>query len=299
MWDIIHGTYRVYIAGDCHCEEVGNAGVAPRKLGKWWISFEGHLKLKVDKGKKTTSWIVLPPRIDFDAQCNCSKRELREPFKPVQKPTTPPGTTTTPGGTTPPPFPPAGARFAEPCQNIQDEINADTDALAEAQREVDRLAGELEGAKVSLAGEKEKLAAVKAGSKEFDVTPEQIERKIQEIEGNIKGINRENERLYALQVRLMGALRDLATSLEECIKKHCPKEQACPTPPNGAVPPAKTGSGVSYEQDPFANGLLAYHNKLRTEVGSPPLQWSSALTDHAQGPARTIADTGQPQHSSA
>lgn len=289
-WDIVHGTYRVYIEGDCHCAEVGNVGVAPRKLGKWWISFEGHLKLSVDKTKKTTSWTVLPvSKMDFDAQCNCSKRELRKAFQPVEKPKSTTGTTTQPGGTSPPPFPPAGRKVCKPCQSIQDEIDKDTQALADAQTEVDRLARELEGAKASLAGEKEKLAAIKAGSKEFDVTPEQVERKIQELEATIKRINKENDRLYGAQVRLMAALRDLAKVLEDCIKKNCPEGQPCP-------PPAKTGSGVSYEQNPFAARMLDLHNSERTAVGVPPLRWNADLAEHSQVYANELARTGQLVH---
>lgn len=62
MWDIVHGTYRVYIAGDCGCKTIGSGAANPQRVGKWWISFEGHLKLNVDKQKKTASWTPLARR---------------------------------------------------------------------------------------------------------------------------------------------------------------------------------------------------------------------------------------------
>src|SRR5260221_7078260 len=141
VWDIVHGPYRVYIAGDCHCSQVGNAGVAPRSLGKWWISFEGHLKLVVDKEKGAVSWTVLSPTMDFDAQCACSKRELRKAFtRPVKEQ---PSTTGGAGGSTtptgPPPLPPAGRKVCKECQKIQDEIDADTAALNDVMEQVGQL----------------------------------------------------------------------------------------------------------------------------------------------------------------
>lgn len=92
---------------------------------------------------------------------------------------------------------------------------------------------------------------------------------------------------------------------DKCPPKRPQAGASCP-PPQPATPktsapeaePAKTIGLVSPPPtDPTAAGLLAYHNKLRAEVGSPPLQWSTVLTEHAQGYARIIADTGQPEHS--
>lgn len=50
--------------------------------------------------------------------------------------------------------------------------------------------------------------------------------------------------------------------------------------------------------DPTSAGLLAYHNQLRAEVGSPPLRWNQALAASAGQYARVLADTGQLVHSS-
>ncbi len=197
MWDIVHGTYRVYIHGDCHCAKVGQFGLEPSQLGEWWISFEGHLQLKVDKDKKTTSWTVLPPTMDFDAQCGCSKRKLRQAFAKVTKEQT---SVTAGGGgdtgtpTRPPPLPPAGRKVCKECQKIQDEIDADTNALADAQREVDILARNLEDANTRLAGAKQKLKDVTASPKSFTVTPEAVQKQIQDIEAEIKGIYAKNDR---------------------------------------------------------------------------------------------------------
>jgi uncharacterized protein YkwD len=92
---------------------------------------------------------------------------------------------------------------------------------------------------------------------------------------------------------------DIKTGEAVCPRKQNPKTATCPPAEKkaadgsvktiGLVPPAPT--------DPTAAGLLAYHNKLRADVGSPPLQWDPVLADHALGHARTIADTGQPVHS--
>lgn len=297
-WDIVHGTYRVYIAGDCHCKEVGNVGVAPRKLGKWWISFEGHLKLNVDKAKKTTSWTVLPvSKMDFDAQCNCSKRELREAFTTPGKGFVPaaPGTTAPPPPKGPGPLPPAGRKVCKECQKIQDEIDALTKTLAERKERISDLAGELFGANAKLESDKAKLAGVKANPKDYDITPEAVQKQVEADEATVKKIKAEGNKALNDQIRIEAQLRDLATQLEECLKKKCP----CPADgqKEGAPPPAKSGSsGVSYEQDPFAARLLELHNSERAAVGAPPLQWNGTLAEHAQQYANELARTGQLAH---
>ena len=50
--------------------------------------------------------------------------------------------------------------------------------------------------------------------------------------------------------------------------------------------------------DPTSAGLLAYHNQLRAEVGSPALRWNPALAASAGQYARVLADSGQLVHSS-
>jgi uncharacterized protein YkwD len=296
IWDIVHGTYRIYISGDCHCAKVGQFGLEPSQLGEWWISFEGHLQLKVDKEKKTTSWTVLPPTMDFDAQCGCSKRKLRTAFAKVTKEQT---SVTTGGGggtgtpTGPPPLPPAGRKVCKECQKIQDEIDADTETLSDARREVDILTRQLEDAKTRLAGTKERLKEVKASPKSFTITPEAVEKQIQDIEAEIKGINAKNDKLYAEQVRLMAALRDLARQLEECLKKCAEGKGVNETPP---IAPENKKKGVSYEPDPFAARILEIHNRERAAVHVPALAWNMQLAINAAAYAQELARTGQLVH---
>ena len=201
VWDIVHGTYRVYIEGDCHCTKVGQFGLEPTPLGKWWISFEGHLTLVVDKDKGTATWIPGSASMDFDAQCACSNRELRKAFVNVK-----PQTSVATGGgagkpSGPPPLPPAGRKVCKECQQIQDEIDADHKALQDAQSQVRDLAGELAGAQNRLAYAKQHPSASSAND-------------IEEAEADIKRIKAQSARLETEQVRLMEALRDLARQLE-------------------------------------------------------------------------------------
>lgn len=136
VWDIVHGTYRVFISGDCHCEMVGNVGVAPQRLGKWWISFEGRVKVTVDATKKPKAikWVVLDvKKMDFDAQCDCSKRELKKPFEEKQAACPVPGKGLT----------------AEERAKIQAEIDAKAAELAKFEQRFRQLYAELGGAKSS------------------------------------------------------------------------------------------------------------------------------------------------------
>lgn len=50
--------------------------------------------------------------------------------------------------------------------------------------------------------------------------------------------------------------------------------------------------------DRTSAALLAYHNQLRAQVGSPALRWSPTLAANAMAYARVLAETGQLQHSS-
>lgn len=50
--------------------------------------------------------------------------------------------------------------------------------------------------------------------------------------------------------------------------------------------------------DRTAAALLAYHNRLRAEAGSPPLRWSAKLAGNAAAYARALAYTGQLRHAS-
>src|SRR5262249_32269949 len=50
--------------------------------------------------------------------------------------------------------------------------------------------------------------------------------------------------------------------------------------------PSSTGSKISQSD---AQAALEYHNKVRKEVGSPPLEWSVELSAYAQAWAEHLA----------
>jgi hypothetical protein len=305
-WDIVHGSYRIYIAGDCHCKEVGNAGVAPRPLGKWWISFEGHLKLSVDKAKGTTTWIVLPPIMEFDAQCACSKRELRKAFARAEKQqsatTTGGGTTTpSPGGSTTPtgpaPLPPAGRKVCKECQKIQADIDADTQALEDVNAQIKTLAEQLAGAKGKLGSDRDRLADVKANPKDYDITPGAVQKQVEEDERAVKSIEDDGKKALDEKLRLESELRGLAKLLEDCIRTHCPEGHSSIVKPVHEVPVAAPApSEVAYHPDSFATRVLTIHNVERAEVGSPPLEWNQQLATDAAVYATQLARTGELVH---
>lgn len=58
---------------------------------------------------------------------------------------------------------------------------------------------------------------------------------------------------------------------------------------NAQVVPDKTGSKISKTDAQIA---LDHHNKVRKDVGSPPLQWSAELADFAQKWAEHLASEG-------
>jgi hypothetical protein len=47
----------------------------------------------------------------------------------------------------------------------------------------------------------------------------------------------------------------------------------------------------------YSHAMLDYHNTLRAEFGSPPLQWNSTLAANAFDYAKTMSETGQLLHS--
>jgi uncharacterized protein YkwD len=311
-WDIVHGTYYVYISGDCHCAMIGNAFAAPRPLREWWISFEGHLKLVVDKANGTASWVPLEPKMDFDAQCACSGRALRKAFSSVSKKTetsttgvnrTPTGLAvgggTTSGGTlttpvTPPPLPPPGRKVCKECQGIQDKIDADNAALADDIQQVQTLAGQLTGATGTLGGMKGKLEAVKASPADYTITPDQAQKQVDDAQAEVDRINKESARLEADQTRLKNELRDLAKQLDDCLKKHCPDEHS-------SVMRSSTETYAvslpAVKLDRFEERILDLQNEERAAVGAPPLRWNAELAQHAQEYANELAQTGQLAHS--
>jgi uncharacterized protein YkwD len=135
---------------------------------------------------------------------------------------------------------------------------------------------------------------VKASPKSFTITPEAVEKQIRDIEAEIKGINAKNDKLYAAQVRLMAALRDLARQLEECLKKNCPEEKAIrETPP---ISPENKKKGVSYEPDAFGTRILQIHNEERAAVHVPALRWDVQLAMNAMAYAQQLARAGQLIH---
>ncbi|MCB8964218.1 MAG: SCP-like extracellular [Bacteroidales bacterium] len=53
--------------------------------------------------------------------------------------------------------------------------------------------------------------------------------------------------------------------------------------------PGKTGSDIAQAD---AQALLNHHNKVRADVGCPPLQWSPQLAEYAQAWANHLASEG-------
>lgn len=263
VWDIVHGTYQVFISGDCHCEMVGNVGVAPQRLGKWWISFEGRLRVTVDKTKKEKAikWVVLDvKKIDFDAQCDCSKRELKKPFTETQ--------TACP--------PPVKGLTAEERAKIQADIDSKTAARKEIADKLKDAAAEQNAAKDNLAYDKAHPKSDPAAQK-------------RELEKDQKRIDEAKAKEYELQAedaKLLKEINDLKKKLES-------GTGAAPAPP-----PAKSSSGVGYEGDPFAMRILDAHNAERAAFGAPPLQWDGVLAANARGFADQLAGTGQLAHAS-
>ncbi len=291
IWDIVHGTYRIYISGDCHCAKVGQFGLDPTGLGEWWISFEGHMQLKIDKEKHTSSWIPGDARMDFDAQCGCSKRKLRSAFTKVTKEQTS-VTAGGGGGTTtgPPPLPPAGRKVCKECQKIQDEIDGDTKALEQVIEDVAQLDAEYRRAQAKLGQHEGSLDDPAA----YGTTKAALQQQIEADKAAIKAIEKKSGRLETEQVHLMAALRDLARQLEECLKKNCPDGKPVnETPP---IAPENKKKGVSYEPDPFATRILEIHNEERAAVHLPALRWDMQLAMNAAAYAQQLAMTHQLVH---
>jgi uncharacterized protein YkwD len=259
VWDIVHGTYSVLISGDCHCEPAGNTGVAPQKLGKWWITFKGHLKITIDKTKteKTVKWVVQPVDPDpdgmrFKAQCNsCPETELPPPFIEKQQ-------------TCPPPAP----------TPLTPDERAKIEAEAEAKKKArDDLTGKIRDAGDEVKAAEDNLKYTKEHPK---ADPEAQKKDLEEAQQRLKAAKDEEYRLQSEDQKLQDQLRPLEKKLAGA----------------GAKP------GVSYEGNPFAARMLSIHNSERAAVGSPPLQWNPILADHAQAYANELARDGQLAHAS-
>jgi hypothetical protein len=236
VWDIVGGTYYVYIFGDCQCKTAQSVS-GSRALGKWWVTVYGSMRLVVDKTAKTAKFVpITPATVDWDGECDCSKRELRRPvFKKVVKTgtsttgttgggTTEGGTGVTPGGGTttpppPPPIPPKGRQVCKECQGIQDRIDADTDALADADRENHDAILRVQRAQAALASQQGILQQKKASPGSIDISEEQIGEKIGAAKADVASAQAEADKAAAEMDRLKNELRDLGVELDKCIAK--------------------------------------------------------------------------------
>ena len=231
VWDIAGGSYYVYIFGDCGCSTAQSVSGSDT-LGKWWVSIYGSMRLVVDQTAKTAKFVpITPPELDWDGQCRCSKKELRRPvFKKVVKTDTS-TTGTTGGGATdggtggtttpppPPPIPPKGKKVCQECQGIQDQIDADTDALAAANSDLNDAANDLQGAQARLGSHQGLLDAIKASPKDYDISPAKMQAKIDADNADIAAAKAKGAKASAEVARLEKELRDLGVKLDACVKK--------------------------------------------------------------------------------
>ncbi|WGM38146.1 CAP family protein [Caulobacter sp. NIBR1757] len=62
------------------------------------------------------------------------------------------------------------------------------------------------------------------------------------------------------------------------------------------VPLLVLAPAPAFAQDDFQSRVLAAHNAVRAQVGTPPLQWNSRLAADARAWADTLARKGRLQH---
>ncbi|GAA3546072.1 CAP domain-containing protein [Zobellella aerophila] len=67
--------------------------------------------------------------------------------------------------------------------------------------------------------------------------------------------------------------------------------------PDSPVRPVSTGTVAGSLSVDERQGLLAYHNRVRAEVGTPPLRWSDAASAQAERWARVLAGRCDIEHS--
>jgi hypothetical protein len=228
VWDIAGGTFFVYIFGDCGCKTAQSVS-GNRALGKWWVTIYGSMRLVVDKEAKTAKFVpVKPPTLDWDGQCDCSKKELKRPvYKKPPPPSSTTGTTTgggtnttpQPPPTQPPPIPPKGRKVCKECQYLQDQIDTDTDALDTANGKFTDAENELQGLNNRLRRDTDQLAAVKASPKDYDISVETVQGRIDADNAAITKAKSDKSTAGAAINRLTEELRGLGVKLEECIKK--------------------------------------------------------------------------------
>jgi len=113
-------------------------------------------------------------------------------------------------------------------------------------------------------------------------------------------------------------MKDLASDIDSFILDSASVKPKCPLPEQ---PKSQTGSScpstpqlpresllnqplkLNFGYTPrltgtlYSNEILDYHNALRSEFGSQPLQWNPMLAMHAADYAKTMTETGQLVHS--
>jgi uncharacterized protein YkwD len=279
VWDVANGTYRVYIAGDCHCKQVGiRLLVNPAPLGKWWISFEGHLQPNVDKDNGTITWVALQPSMDFDAECNCSKRKLRDAFQVAAAPPTPVGTVpgTAVATVTTPPFSPP----AMPAPAVYAPVNIPAVPTFCSEAEKLRFLAEVVDPAQQRANDNAKAAMVSTYQLDTAISsygdanrpvPAALTTQMNDARADLDRWQKVFDALAELHRRV------LATAIIDCDR--CSRAAVQPPP------------------DRISAALLAFHNAIRARYRLPPLKWNQRLADGARQWAKVMAQTGQLQHS--
>ncbi|MFP2770122.1 CAP domain-containing protein [Oceanisphaera sp. KMM 10153] len=67
--------------------------------------------------------------------------------------------------------------------------------------------------------------------------------------------------------------------------------------PDATMRPVSSGTVTGSLSVDERQGLLAYHNRVRAEVGTPPLRWSAAASAQAERWARVLAGRCDIEHS--
>ncbi len=241
-WDIVAGTYTVLISGDCHCNLKGSGASGTARIGTYWISFSGSMRMNVNPDGQTVTFSPLTPRVDFDVQCNCNRGKRLKPTwtshnkvavpSNTGKTTTGGGTGATTGGTTgggtdtpppppppPPPLPKRGRTVCKECTDIQKQIDADWDAMDAADSEFNDAVNEYNSAKNNLGSDTGKLEDFKKSPSSFDTTEGKINEQISADKAAMDAANNKGLKAQATQRRLRKELGALGVQLDKCIAK--------------------------------------------------------------------------------
>jgi hypothetical protein len=231
VWDIVHGTYKLVITGDCHCQVIGDSGhgIDEIKLGTWWVTFDGKLKMVVDG--TTVSWEPEDPIFDWDAQCNCNNRTLRQPYTArgtTGQPVTTPGTGTPGPGKAVPPQ--KGQKVCAPCQPIQDKIDAAWDTLDQIKSDIAIASNQLKEANANLGSDQGTLADFKKnpGNYGTETTEASLNGKIRADQDACEKAQADLKALDAKQKDVEKQLIDLGIELKNCIAEHCGEHGSVP-----------------------------------------------------------------------